>query len=418
MGMKIKKIVWFIGTIEDLKFLNRFSVNFEGEIDVFYINLIPWILDVFTRRRKVLPRLHKSDSIFSFSVISEGVFNVQSGRLSKNDALMAYTATWLRLSERYKETKNLLFMIPSGRHVHHLAATRYAIENDIDKLYINYSNFPGFTVFDPEGTDCESLIAKEAGVLNRLFPKYESSNQVKEIFEKFTQLKQGQKVLPQRHKPGFRELIKKCAFRLESILQKTTEIYSDRRHYPKLSNGTCVGKIKKDLPALIYKSPEKECPFAFFPLQVSTDQQVLVNYNKHSLHKAIEEAVAYAKKLKLILFIKEHPAERNPLAVKNYLRHLLENNKDAHLTHLSVQELLKLNSTVITINSTVGLEARLLLKDVHFLGRSFYSDLTDSELAKYLNDYVIEVDYHSNNIIGVEKINQILACSKYGYRTI
>ena len=142
--------------------------------------------------------------------------------------------------------------------------------------------------------------------------------------------------------------------------------------------------------------------FNFFPLQVSTDQQVLVNYDGGSIFAAIDEAVAYSEQCGVKLYIREHPAESR----KNEIRKYLLKKQDTHpclvITDESVYNLIESSQEIITINSTVGLEARINFKKVKFLGRSFYNKATDLQLAKYLNNYLVSVDYH-NPIIDKEK---------------
>jgi len=131
----------------------------------------------------------------------------------------------------------------------------------------------------------------------------------------------------------------------------------------------------------------------------------LVNYQGGSIYKAIDEAYAYAQSKGFPLYVREHPAEGNKGEVRSYLK-MLAKNDDFFVTDASVSDLLSGCKEVITINSTVGLEARINRKPVCFLGESFYKKATDLQLAYYLKCYFVPVDYHKPqlNLLSVKTI--------------
>jgi len=392
------KILWFVATLEDVRFLKEFKQNFSGEIDVFHLNLITRLSLGFSNTKNLLPFYKRKCREVEVPIDLSKTFNVLSERLNEKQALRAYQATKNGL-EKYcsntSENEDLFFMIPSGRHVHHMAATDFAKEKNLKRLYINYSNFPGYTFFDPEGTDCLSSIYRDPTLLEQFEA---DNNDIDPIFSHFSELKKQQKSIPQASASALSAYIKKTMFKLDTVAQVTFNYCGDRR----------VLKPKKKIHnvAIDYDQlPSVGTDFMFFPLQVSTDQQVLVNYDGGSIYKAIDEALSYAESKGLPLVVKEHPAEMNKLEVAQYIIKL-QQAKKILISNLPVPEIIEACSTVVTVNSTVGLESRIQRKPIKFLGKSFYDKATDIELAKYLNSYLIPVDYHrpSLNKALVEKI--------------
>ncbi|MNP77922.1 Capsule polysaccharide biosynthesis protein [compost metagenome] len=58
------------------------------------------------------------------------------------------------------------------------------------------------------------------------------------------------------------------------------------------------------------------------------------------------------------------------------------------ITQENTLDLIKASTRVITINSTVGLEAKLYRKRVEVLGRAFYAHFSHEQLKKYLHRYL------------------------------
>jgi len=63
---------------------------------------------------------------------------------------------------------------------------------------------------------------------------------------------------------------------------------------------------------------------------------------------------------------------------------------------------------VVTINSSVGLEALILDKKVTFLGKSFYSELTLELLRNYILSYLVNIDYFSDDDIDINELDKVI----------
>jgi capsule polysaccharide modification protein KpsS len=394
------KLLWFVSTLEDTRFLKAFQTKFEGIIDVFNINFITRCDMLSHKGLHLLPFYNKKNANYEHSDLGK-VFNVLSGRLTLNAASKAYQATTYQLEQYISQFgTDFVIVIPSGRHVHHIAATNLAKQQSIKQIYINYSNFPGYTFFDPDGTDCLAAIFDEPAKLNRMY--VDETVNTTNVFEYFAAIKSRQKTIPQLASSGFKQKVKLAAFFADTLCQYMTDAYGDRRLQFTQTKRTAVEH------QMSYKVLNNEKPYLFFPLQVSTDQQVLVNYDGGSIYAAIDEAINYAKSLGLDLYIREHPAEANKNQVREYLIKQLAINPFLHVTQATVTDLITGCDEVITINSTVGLESRINCKPVKFIGKSFYQKSSDLQLALYLSKYLIPVDYH-NPEMSCEIVEEILS---------
>ena len=394
------KILWFVSTFEDTNFLKEFARNFEGVIDVFHLNVLTRLGLLGSAFIHFYPVGGRRSTVSGVDLNKS--FNVLAGRLNKRDAMLAYASTLNVLNKNKESLKDAVFIIPSGRHVHHMAAREFASKHGLKSIYINYSNFPGYTFFDPSGTDCLSSIYKDPARIDRLYPKPIDS---REIFDKFSKLKECQVAIPQAPKSGGGEKLKHMAFFLDTFIQKLSGFYGDRR----IDFSSDKKKREVDIK---YDDTTNESSYFFFPLQVSTDQQVLVNYNGGSIFKAIDQAIGVAEEAKRLLFVREHPAESMKDDVRSYLIKKRLECKCLRIVDASVHELIEGSEKVVTINSTVGLESRLKSKEVIFLGRSFYEKSSDQQLAKYLEKYFVAVDYHKPKL-DREKVEKILMYSEY-----
>ena len=85
---------------------------------------------------------------------------------------------------------------------------------------------------------------------------------------------------------------------------------------------------------------------------------------------------------------------------------MLDNNKSEVylIREVKVSNIIEKADLVITINSTVGLESLIWGKETIFLGKSMYAKFNRIRLAKYLNNYLVEFDYHKptkiQNLVG------------------
>lgn len=127
------------------------------------------------------------------------------------------------------------------------------------------------------------------------------------------------------------------------------------------------GSVKPAKESIIL--PKK---YIFCPFQVALDTQVLMNspwvFDMVQFYHIIERMVKNTEE-DLIFVIKEHPS-----CGKEYANlHNLNNPRIVFANSNNTEDLIKNSEMIITINSTVGIEAMIFEKKVITLGNAFYS---------------------------------------------
>lgn len=125
--------------------------------------------------------------------------------------------------------------------------------------------------------------------------------------------------------------------------------------------------------------------FIFLPLQVSADTQLWINADKRNTD-AIHYAANLARQENKILVVKIHPAELDPRELETIAQ--LKKELGFKISQENTVRLIKKSCKVVTINSTVGLEAMLYGKPLEILGRSFYQQMNKENMKKYIHHYL------------------------------
>ncbi len=134
--------------------------------------------------------------------------------------------------------------------------------------------------------------------------------------------------------------------------------------------------------------------YIFFPLQVNSDTQIILNSQYNSMYDAIEKILPILKNTGYKIVIKEHPLEVEPVDYQKFI-----DNKDVFLVKkFNLNELIQNAEFVVNINSSVGLQSVALNKKVMVLGESFYKnspttipyqDIKDKDVNSYINNLLI-----------------------------
>ena len=400
--------VWCIATTEDLRFYLACRARTGREFYLIHLNLLTFFAAKWHRAGPGTLVWEKELSSCNEDIIVDNAplrsvskcFNVLAGRLSTQDAAKAYDCTVALLSRLHAKHPIKKIVIPSGRHIHHWAATTFSRNHGIANIFINYGNFPGRTFFDPLGTDSQSSVFRD-GVDP---PASFTTSDAQKIIAETLQQKYSQTLIPQRTS-FFSEAIKSVAFKISIFLENMLKISGDRRvasiPMPSMDAGVDIS----DMDAL-----QNLGAYFFFPLQVSTDVQVVGNYEGGSIEVGLEEACRIANENDVYLVLKLHPAEKNPRDIAEKIDALRASYKIV-TADLPVETLVMGAEQVITINSTVGLEAKLQGRRTTFLGKSMYAPMDDRQMAWYLDKILLKVDYHSG--LGAEqefvRVGQLLA---------
>ena len=140
-------------------------------------------------------------------------------------------------------------------------------------------------------------------------------------------------------------------------------------------------------------------------MQVSNDMQIVLN-SDIGIFEGLAKAVELAQVAGLPLVVKLHPAEPYLSVIEHLLK--LRKQYGFKLVKDNTFDVIANAAQVITINSTVGLEAMILGRPVKFLGRSFYKDLDKERLKNYIMGYLLDLDIFSEKEFTDEQISYLL----------
>ncbi|POZ15370.1 hypothetical protein C3Z09_14755 [Lelliottia aquatilis] len=230
----------------------------------------------------------------------------------------------------------------SGNGLAEQPAALFCQQRNITTRYVELSNFPNKVFIDPLGSNARSALALNPECLDAL-------PNVPEDFH--TQWMIGYEA--EKRQPPLQARNNPC----EKLINE-------------ISQDQVLGH-KRD--------------FLFLPLQVSYDTQLWLNADLRN-EDAIRHASRLAAKEKRELVVKIHPAETVPSELVNIAK--LQQRYGFKITQENTLDLIKASTRVITINSTVGLEAKLYRKPVEVLGRAFYAHFSHEQLKKYLHRYL------------------------------
>lgn len=230
----------------------------------------------------------------------------------------------------------------SGNGLAEQPAALFCQQRNITTRFVELSNFPNKVFVDPAGSNARSALALNPKCLDAL-------PDVPEDFH--TQWMIGYEA--EKRQPPLQARNNPC----EKLI---AEISQDR----------VLGRQRS---------------FIFLPLQVSYDTQLWLNADLRN-EEAIRHASRLARQEKRDLVVKIHPAETEPSELVNIAK--LQQRYKFKVTQENTLDLIKASSRVVTINSTVGLEAKLYHKPVEVLGRAFYQNFSHEQLKKYLHRYL------------------------------
>ena len=172
---------------------------------------------------------------------------------------------------------------------------------------------------------------------------------------------------------------------------------------------------KKNMKNITFKKK-----YIFAPLQVKTDTQTLVHSDYNNMVEFMEDTIQgvkeYRKKYNsnIELVFKEHPMDCGKVSYDDFYVKYKGYTWIKFLKNGNTKEIIKNSDMVITINSTVGLEAIEEYKPVICMGRAFYN-IDGISLKSNRNDLSKDMDREFNRSINKNLIDNFLNYLKYEY---
>ncbi len=254
---------------------------------------------------------------------------------------------------------NILFLWNASR-LQGYTASIVADNLDIKKLYFETGNFPNKLFIDRQGVNAKSSLTYRD--ISKC--KHYNEDKILNFLKEHKAKKEKLHTVPQATNKKINYFISLDL--IYNLFSKYNLTEDDTNILKKVKNKIFLQNILFEYDNI---SLEKISYF-FFPLQVSTDSQIIRNSNVN-LKDAIDIALADAQKSDCTLLIKPHPAEKNSEIVKHIIS-LKKKNKNIYFVNNNTYRLIKYSKKVITINSTVGIESLMYYKPTFVLGEAFY----------------------------------------------
>ncbi|MET6759755.1 hypothetical protein [Pseudoalteromonas sp. NCIMB_1079] len=270
----------------------------------------------------------------------------------------------------------------------------------VKTLFCEISNLPGKVIFDQLGVNAKSSLFFNAQKLDTFDPvDIEEHKRWVKVYENYKN-----NPIPQgKLEPKFIKAYVLDYF--SSLLGRGTREEDKVSLIKKIISVLKLFKSKSS-SELIFDDIDLSCDYIFFPTQVRYDSQLILNSDINN-QQAIEKAVKLAKERNYKLYVKIHPAETDPEILKDYI--LLKDKYNFLIVDSNTTELIKQAKVVVTINSTVGLEALIYDKELKVYGRAIYSDFDFSRVLSYIHNYLVDFDYFSDELISEKEFNKLLA---------
>ena len=338
-------------------------------------------------------------------IIPENIYletlDVKSGELSGRGAEGLARVIYANLWEMEKTYRPDYLFIYNGTTVFGAVTGYFARERGIKTLYFELANLPGKMFVDPDGTGGFSRLYKEPSIIDSY---HYDLNEFSNWCRGFTEWKLTNGFVPQvaHGKDSFHAYFFYTVDKLYF-----SSLVGERGHYVR-----CY--IEKFANAFLRKNKMKydelvgisDKPYLFYPMQVSHDSQILLHSQMNN-SEAIIIANDLARESGVTLIVKPHPAEVDKSNIGKIYK--LKEKLGFTLSCANTMKLVQNAKAVVTINSTVGLEAKIAGKRVHTLGKAIYKNFDDTALAKYVQNYLVSMDYFSDKVIDEPTVKMILS---------
>ncbi|GGF00321.1 hypothetical protein GCM10008027_26470 [Pseudoalteromonas gelatinilytica] len=323
----------------------------------------------------------------------ESSIDYLNGKVDFDDLNKIASSVIISFNKILNENKIDTVLIWNGQQVLGRIATFLATKYKLKTLYLEISNLPNKLFADHKGVNALSSLMES--------PELEAFNDESihsEWVKDYIQSKR--KPLPQAQKSNKEKLIKA----INVLLKKAFSGFK-----VKLSNYNKTLDFS-ELSVLFTNLENINDSFVFFPLQVTSDTQIKLHSDYDNVD-ALMYAIDYSFKCQKKLVVKVHPAETSQDFIDLLVN--LCDEYDFIISNDNTVDLITHSETVITINSTVGLEAKIFGKEVIVLGRAFYAKFNDSDLKSYIHNFLVDgIDYFSNKPISKDKVQELIRKAK------
>ncbi|KUZ97761.1 capsular biosynthesis protein [Burkholderia latens] len=305
---------------------------------------------------------------------------VLNGQMSEARAKRESAAIFHIASELLRALRVEQCVMWNGQQLVCRAVRQACAVHGVATRFIEISNLPGKLFVDPLGVNALSTISRNPEVVDRL-PRPDEDTHARWLsaYERYKQMP-----LPQARTSWARKTLSATNYVLKAL---SRGVGRRRVASVRARNGMPAPRDARHMSVDTLAT----CRYVFLPLQVSGDTQIKLHSDVGNLD-AIRHAFEFAANENADLFVKLHPAETDAAEIDAIVR--LQQTYRFEIVTSPTTELLRHAHAVVTINSTVGLEAMLYGKRVVSLGRCFYRDFDRERLLKYIHSFLVDgIDY-------------------------
>ena len=323
----------------------------------------------------------------------EVLSGITSEASARKYALLALETAQEILATNKRQYDNRIAICWNGSGVTGIVMRQLYALGYVDALrFFELANLPNKIFCDPEGVNAESSLYRTKAIKLAYEPEYKVIEMYNAWRNSFINTKMRVHTVPQR---GFGRKLR-LGNLIDLIYQTACTPF---RYKLKYVIKTAMYKIAKQRIKIRQNSPPDR--YVFFPMQTTGDSQILLNSNVDNL-QAIE--LILSKKIEVPLVVKLHPADQSIKLLENMAINL---GNRVYFCDDNTFQLIKGAEKVITINSSVGLEALILGKSVEFLGKSFYAFFSANHLVNYIENYLVNADFYGSGTIQPQEIEKI-----------
>ncbi len=382
--------VIYVDNYERLHFFLKIARSIDHQV-MMITNKLSVYQQIPKQYKKYLIRSVKDNSSSSQKPIdSLKTLSVVAGYHTQTQAKKIYQEVTSFLFDLYSNNKFEHVFVWNGSTTFGWALRDFCIKHSIKTTFFEIANFPSKLFVDKQGVNAQSSLYDHPEILDHL-----------EINE------QAYDEWLDEYKSDKKNIVKQAKNRSKIKYKMLLDYFGY----------CCMGVVREDFrnPLVIiknklsnriqnrYEEVNLDEPYIFFPLQVSNDSQILLNsdYNNQDV---IRDLIHKYKDKRILL--KVHPAEPSKAFIHEILT-LIKDYPNVKLVGNNTKDLIQNAQKVVIINSTVGLEALLLKKDVEIYGRAIYEHFNEYRLKAYIQKYLINIDYF-NDEIHIDEVRRLI----------
>lgn len=390
-------VMVFIDCQGRYKFFSRLSAAMSS-LNISF-SFITNKLSIYLRGRREGKKifLTKSSRMQEYVEVDLGeCYDVRAGLLSSSKSASLYTTVYHLACAIHRSCEVDYCFLWGGDRTPEIALKDFCVNFEIPVLHFEIANIPGKIFVDKKGVNARSNLYENPDLLEQ----FTVSPDDFEVWKKeYLDKKYNAHLVPQAKigKPtNWSYLVDWFGYNLLGVPESKTMYLVDEVRL----------KLTQPRKPPRYDSVKSPRNYVFFPMQVSTDTQLVINSRVDNF-----EAIRYSSELATMLgcelFVKPHPAEPYGEVVDSISA--LRDELGFYLVDENTFLLLQNASHVVTINSTVGLEAKILGKEVTFLGDSYFQKLSYEKLGPLILGYFLDIDYFDESPIKLSQVEKIMS---------